>query len=284
MVSSKELRYVDSWANKTPMPGIEYSLRVLDDVERCYKLYNEKYKDKEYSIIFSDSEEIDFEILSKNLCHMMGIDYSNIKGEYFDSYRQQAFGTSSTDISSYDLLELIIENKEKVAELDNDQNNPAKAVNYYKSAVKCAIFNKFSSFESFNFAAINYLGDKENIDYEKSKLLFIPSNEAITPYFMMGIKECEDIENETKKYLVYTLIAPENPKSFFDNQEVIIPTQILVSNNANLSKLVATSEEKIQLLTMYENIINKYNLPNKINIFGDYKDMLNSRNYQKIKK
>ena len=44
--------------------------------------------DKEYNIIFSNSGEIDFQILSKNLCHLLGIDFQNIKGEYFEEYRK----------------------------------------------------------------------------------------------------------------------------------------------------------------------------------------------------
>ena len=43
------------------------------------------------------------------------------------------------------------------------------------------------SAEKFNFAAINYQGTKENIDYNNQKILFIPSNEAITPYFLMSM-------------------------------------------------------------------------------------------------
>lgn len=268
MISLKELQYVSSWANRIPMPGIEYSIEILDEIEKCYNLYKEKYLEKNYSIIFSNSEEIDFEILSKNMCHMMGIDYNNIKGEYFDNYRQDAFGTSATDISSFQLLELILENKQRVAELDNDSSNSAKAINYYKSAIKCAIFNKFSDFEKFNFAAINCSVD-EDAKYEGRKFLFIPSNEGTVPYFMMNIIK------DNGKYVVSSLMAPDNPREIFDNQEVVIPTQILITNNDILRKVSASPEEKIQLITMYTNIINRYGLQNRLNIFGDYETTLN---------
>lgn len=280
MITSKELQYVSLWANKIPMPGVEYSKKVLEDIKKSYELYQEKYKNKEYSIIFSNSEEIEFEIMTKNLCHMMGIDFNNIRGEYFDDYRQNVFGTKATDFSSYELLEMIIENMDKVALYDNDQNNNTKAINYYKSAIKCSIFNKLSNFDKFNFAAINYIGDKEEIEYDKQKLLFIPSNEALVPYFMMCIVKAE--EQDCEKYVVSSLMAPENPKGFFENQEVVIPTQILISDNKNLIKKVATPEEKIQLLTMYSNIINKYKIQNRINIYGDYENMLNDLSNQKV--
>ena len=154
MISKKELQYVDLWATKIPMPGYDYSMDILEKIEQCYNLYKNKYKDKEYSILFSNGEEIEFEIQAKNLCHMMGIDYKNITGEYFNNYRSKVFNTAEK-LSSYELLECILENKEKVAMEDNNPRNQAKAINYYKSAVKCGIFQKFSDFEKFNFGAIN---------------------------------------------------------------------------------------------------------------------------------
>lgn len=301
MITSKELQYVDSWANKTPMPGIEYSKKILEEMKKCYETYNEKYKDKEYNIIFSNSEEIKFEILNKNLCHLLGIDYTNIRGEYFNKYRQEVFGISpEISLTSYNLLELILENSDKVIEYDNDQNVKEKVINYYKSGIKCAIFNKLSDFDEFNFATINYknMDNKDNLDNmdntnntdntdntkcENQKFFFIPSNEAVCPYFIMGIKPDSNNENS---YIVNTLLAPQNPVKFFKDQEIIIPTQILISDNNTLKKINATPEEKIKLLTMCKNIINLYNIPNKINIYGDYESLLNDleNSYVKVKK
>ena len=282
MVSSKELRYVNSWASKIPMPGVEYSSEVMNSIRECYEIYNKKYKDKQYSIIFSNGEEIDFEIMTKNLCHMLGIDYDNIKGDYFDIYRKEVFGISSDiNFSSYDLLEMILEKADKIVEMDNDSSVSAKVVNYYKSCVKCAIFKKFSNFENFDFAAINYFGDNEKYDYSKQKMLFIPSNELVTPYFLMGIKQSDE-EAIKGIYYVNSLVAPQNYINFFDNQEVIIPTQILISDNNNLKKINATADEKLRLLSLYKNIINQFSLPNKMNISGDYEVMLNE--FTKVKK
>ena len=282
MVSSRELRYVNSWASKIPMPGVEYSSEVMNSIRECYEIYNKKYKDKQYSIIFSNGEEIDFEIMTKNLCHMLGIDYDNIKGDYFDIYRQEVFGINSDiNFSSYDLLEMILEKADKIVEMDNDSSVSAKVVNYYKSCVKCAIFKKFSNFENFDFAAINYFGDNEKYDYSKQKMLFIPSNELVTPYFLMGIKQSDE-EAIKGIYYVNSLVAPQNYINFFDNQEVIIPTQILISDNNNLKKINATADEKLRLLSLYKNIINQFSLPNKMNISGDYEVMLNE--FTKVKK
>ncbi|MBE6160627.1 MAG: hypothetical protein E7158_00195 [Firmicutes bacterium] len=280
MISRKELQYVDVWANRTPMPGYDHSILVLEEIKSAVELYNEVYKEKEFTITLSNSEEITFEILSKNLCHMLGIDHKNIINEYFKDYRQEVFGSDEA-LSSFELLQAIVENMEKVAQLDNDENNKAKAINYYKSAVKCAIFNSFSDFGKFNFATINYNGIYEERDYTNFKYLFVPSNELLAPYFMMGI----DKDESTDSHYVTTLMAPTNPKDYFNKQEVLIPTQIFISTADSLTKLVATPEEKIQLLTMYSNIVNKYGIENRINIYGDYAAMLNDlTNRKSLKK
>ena len=267
MLTIKELQYVDSWASKIPMPGVEYSLEVLKEMEKCYKIYLEKYRNKEYNILFSNSDEIDLVIQEKNLCHMLGVDFSNIRNDYFTDFRLEAFGNSSSVFTSFDLLELIFENMEKVAELDNDPTNKAKAINYYKSSIKCDIFKKLSDFSNFNFISVN--SKNENV-----KNLVIPSYEALTPYFMMGIILSTNLE-DNGKYVVNTLIAPTNPKEYFDGNEASIPTQMLITDNAKLSKIKATPEEKIKLLTIYSNIVNKYNITNMMNIYGDYENQLN---------
>lgn len=272
MITHKELQYVDVWANKIPMPGVENSIKVLNSIKKCLETWQKAYSDKDYNIIFSNGEEINFKIFNKNLCHMFGIDYKNIKGLYFDECRKDVFGTSATDFSSFDLLNMIVENIEKVAESDNDEYNRAKLVNYYKSAIKCEIFNKFSDFSKFNYVVIN--GDKDDI--EDKKLLFVPSNEPICPYFSMGlIKNKNSISNENQYYAVNTLLAMSEPKNFFDGKEVIIPTQMLIFDDKNLTKVSASADEKIRLLTMYKNIVEKYNIDSNINIYSDYESILN---------
>ena len=273
MITAKELQYVDLWASKIPMPGEEYSKQVVEEIKECYETYKQKYQNKEYNLTFSNGEEIDFEIMQSNLCHMLGIDYQNIKSDFFDEYRRNILNIQTQSFTSLELLESILEHSDKVVKNDNDIKNRVKILNYYKSQIKCNIFKKLSDFEKFNFAAINYNPQDNRYDYDKQKLLFIPSNESVCPYFVMGIKMSE--YEKIQKYIVNTLMALQEPKRFFENQEVIIPTQILVSDNNELRKLNATAEEKIQLLTMYKNIINTYNIPNKLNISGDYEAMLN---------
>lgn len=302
MITSKELQYVSSWTTKMPMPGIDYSMNVLRELEECYNIFNSKYRDKEYNMIFSNGEEIKLEILDKNLCHMLGVDYKNLTNEYFANYRKNVLKTEASDINSYELLVLLLEHAKDVAEYDNSPHKE-KAINYYKSGIKSTIFKKLSDFEQFNFAAINYDPKDNKYDYSNQKLLFVPSNEIVCPYFMMGIRKTEVPNHD---YITSMLLAPKehqeigvdndsaeeceyksnNAKNYFDNQEVIIPTQILISNNNVLNKIQATPEEKIRLLTMYKSIITKYNIPNRLNVYGDYEAMLNDldRTHQKLKK
>lgn len=275
MITNKELQYVDSWATKIPMPGVEYSLKVLNSIKDCLQTWKEKYSDKDYNIIFSNGEEINFKIFNYNLCHMFGIDYKNIRGEYFDKCRRELFGSSSPDFTSYELLTMIIDNMEKVAESDNDASNRVKFINYYKSAIKCEIFNKFSNFERFNYAVIN----SDKADTEDKKLLFVPSNEPICPYFSMGlIKNTTNPNNssdENQYYAVNTLLAMSDPQKFFDGKEVIIPTQMIIFDDKNLKKVIASADEKIKLLTMYKSIVEKYKIDSSINIYSDYETILN---------
>ena len=224
MITAKELQYVDLWPTKIPMPGEEYSNQVIEELKECYERYKQKYQNKEYNLIFSNGEEIDFEIMSFNLCHMLGIDYQNLKGDYFNEYRNEVLNIQTQNFTSFELLEAILENSEKVVEKDNNIKNKIKVLNYYKSQIKCSIFKKLSDFEKFNFAAINYDPKDNRYDYDKQKLLFVPSNESVCPYFIMGIKLNES--EEFGKYIVNTLMAPQEPKKFFDEQEVIIPTQM----------------------------------------------------------
>lgn len=170
------------------MPGIDYSMNVLRKMEECYNIFNSKYRDKEYNIIFSNGEEIKLEILEKNLCHMLGVNYKNLTNEYFANYRKIVLKTETSNITSYELLGLLIEHAKDVAEYDNSTHKE-KAINYYKSGIKSTIFKKLSDFEQFNFGAINYDPKDNKYDYINQKLLFIPSNQAICPYFMMGIKK-----------------------------------------------------------------------------------------------
>ena len=278
MITTKELGYVSSWATKVPYPGIEYSEQAVEKLVDAFNNFNKYYSNKEYDIILSNGEQILFEILEKNLCHMLGIDYKNIMGDFFTRYREDVLKIDNTT-TSYELLKTIIENIDNVLKYDYD--HCGFALNYYRIMIKCSIFEKLSDFSRFNFGVINFDKDKYN---EKSgtifsgrsqKFLYVQSNEAVAPYFMMGILSPEQTQYlPESKYIVETLIAPTNVDNFFNEQEVVIPTQILITTEEKMDKIEAKPNEKIALLNQYKSIINQYKLPNRLNIYGDYESML----------
>lgn len=289
MITRKELSFVTSWANRVPYPGLDYATTALEKLAEAIEYYNRYYNNKQYELILSNSEQLSFEILSKNLCHLVGIDYKNLTGDYFTNYRESVLNLDYIP-KSYELLQAIINNMDEVLRYDYDYNG--KAINYYRIMVKCAIFEKLSDFSRFNFGVINF--DKDTYqtlsDYQISsksnKFLYVQSNEPSAPYFMMGIlsedKE-EQEESNQDKYVAETLIAPTNTKDFFNNQEVVIPTQILVTTEEKMEKKEASPSEKIALLNQYKSIIETYSIPSRINIYGDYESILASSSVTKKK-
>lgn len=274
MISRKELNYVDAWENKVPYPGADYSEQTMDDLVKCLHLFQTEYLNRIYNVTFSNNEEIEFQILEKNICHMLGINYKNLVGEYFEAYRRDILGLCPTSsYSSYDIINAIAENKDKILERD-EKCKKTKAINYYRVAVKCAIFKKLADLSAFNYGCINF--DKNTYMIEcperpiasnSTRFLYTPSDEVISPYYMMGLKQEEP---ESESYIVETLISPENVARLFKSQEVVIPTQIITDNDGELLKKQATPAEKIKLIKDYQALVYQYGLKSNLNIYGDY--------------
>jgi len=264
MISLKELKYVGSYPERAPYPGDDYAKETLENMKETFDKYNEKYRNKDYSIIFSDSSEINFEIFEYNVAHMLGIDYTNINGGNYEDFIKEVLKLDRTkgNVNSYNVVKSILDNYEEVIKYDGFTNT--RALNYYKSRIKCAIFDKISDFEKFNF------GKLETKD--GTKLLFTSSNEAICPYFLVRLK----LDGKYKKYCVNSLLAPEkNQIPYYFQEPASIPTQIIIDdNNQNLTKIEATPREKIEMLNMYKSIILNDSLENKMDISGDYMSIL----------
>lgn len=279
MISKKELNYVSSYARFAPYPGDEYAQNVLKRLSDAYEKYQEKYMNKNYSMIFSNGEELEFEIFPKNMCHLLGLDFTNISGPYMEKTCKDILGLNPTDKKdSFTILTKIVENADKVIENDSKVESN-KILNYYKVMIRSIAFSKLSEFDKFNYGCINFNVEEFNKISEHStniqsrKFLFTPSNEAITPYFMMGINE----DDESNAYYPETLIAPTNYIDFFKYQTLLLPIQVLVSDDNSLAKIVATPEEKITLLNMYKSIILSNNTNSNIDIYNDYESILRER-------
>ncbi len=274
MITLKELNYVNTYAHKTPYPGVKYAEDAAQKLISSVKEYDEHYKDKEYDIILSDGSQFTLDIFPKNLCHMLGVDYKNLSSDFFAPFREDILDLYNIP-RSYDFLKLLIENIDKVLAYDYD--NRGLVFNYYRMMVKCSIFEKLSDFSRFNFGVINF--DKNtfinktglNRSSNAEKLLYVQSNEQNCPYFMMGIlkeKNPETME-QVGTYAVETLFAPTDTQNFFDGQKAAIPTQILIISDI-MQKLEATASEKLALINQYNSIVNQYGLENQMNIYGDY--------------
>lgn len=305
MITRKELSYVNLWANRTPNPGENYCLEAMKALKKSIDLFNESYNNNKYNITFSNNEEIELEIKSRNLAHMLGIDTKNIFNDALKSFREDILNINATEhISSYELLNVISDKFEKIIEFDMREDCNIKFINYYKVLIKSRIFSKLGSLSDFKYACINFdkeefLKNNDNKKYnsKSTKFLYLPSDEPICPYFAMGIlpdvehyiqdNNIEDddtymINDNDVPHIVETLIAIDNPKPFFQNQEVVIPTQILLDTNAKLNRFNADATRKKDLLKEYRNIITEYNLDNRINIYSDYFAMLSKEEEKKL--
>ena len=155
-------------------------------------------------------------------------------------------------------------------------------LNYYRIGIKCDIFSKLADLSKFNYGCINF--DKATYDSKypqkpffsnATKFLYTPSDEVISPYFMMGVKKDNNVLDD--RFIVETLIACDDPLKFFDGQEVVIPTQILTDDNGILDKKIASPSEKLRLLRIYQNIVNEFGVAFALNIYGDYYAQLMSQ-------
>lgn len=269
MISLRELKYVNQYASRAPFPGEEYAKETLEMMKYLLEIYKNNYKGKEYSVIFSDASELDFTIFDFNLSHMLGIDFKGLTSGYYDDFLYDVLGVGPYDRpTSYELANLILDNSDKVIEFDSkvDRNIPGKenrALNYYKSHIKCEIFNRINDFDKFNFGKLS--------QDDNTHLLYLRSNEPLTPYYFVRLKEADG----QNIYCVTSLLAaqPDEIKSEFRNS-ASIPTQIIVDDNKTLHKHIATPKDKLDLFNEYNAIVSQYRLKNRLDISGDYISIL----------
>lgn len=159
MITIRELGYVNAFASRAPYPGDEYVKEALDKLKQSFIDYNNFYMGKEYDLILSSGEQLTFEILNSNICHMLGIDYNNLKGEYFDELRYDVLEFTKSP-TSYSLLSKLIEKQDEVLEYEKETGK--KIYNYYRIMIKTSIFEKLSDFSKFNFGVINFDKDEYN--------------------------------------------------------------------------------------------------------------------------
>lgn len=277
MVSNVELQYVQNVSKDVPYPGDDYARAVIDKLAKATEIFKKKYEGKRYSLILSNGEEIHFEVKDRNLSHILGIDFKSLTSEYMVGHVRNLLGYDSLDrMTSYDTLLRIIDRADEVIKNDKDLGNTKKLLNYYKLMVKCSSFSRLSDFEDFNFGFINFDKDlfrsKVNSAFmpNSDKYIFTESDEALIPYCMMGLIP----DNGLPTLVPETLLSPTNYQDYINEQELLIPIQILINDDNELSKYVASSTDKLRILNRYRNILNKHNIQASINIFNDYESIL----------
>ena len=285
MITTTELEYVRSRGRDVPFPNIEYAVDALNNLEKAFNIFNDKFKDINHNIVLSNGEEIVFKIDPKNLCHLLGIDFKIITKDYMGLIRDFVLDFSAMkDIDSYELIERIIEKKKEVLKHDSNSYNRNKILNYYRVFVKSTLFSKLSNFDNFDFGCINFNKDiyqelTKKIFYPNSnKLLFLESKENLAPYFIFGLI----YDDEIKAYAPETIFLDQDFYNFFLEQELLLPTELIINNKDELTKKVATNEDKLKILRMYRHIIEYYNTGSYINIFNDYLSILNKENDKKM--
>lgn len=275
MITLKELDSVSKYPRFSPFPGEDYAKETFKKMKEQLMLYEKYFKGKEFSVIFSDGEEIDFQILEKNMCHMLGIDYNNFfEGDYYKDLLANVLRINNKP-TSYEWAKILLDASDLVIKYDK-KSNGNRAINYFKCKIKCSIFEKLFELEEFNFGKLQ--------TDDETKLLYTQSNEPISPYFCIRLKqECLDT-SQRPTYIINSLLAPQvkDLGAYFDH-EASIPTQIMVDNNNDVSSKTATAKQKIALLYQYKSIILNYNKRDNINIYGDYISFLQEASKGRVK-
>ncbi|MCI5984120.1 MAG: hypothetical protein MRZ35_02590 [Firmicutes bacterium] len=285
MVSKKELEYVNQYARLVPFPGVNYARDAMETLIEAYKTYVKNYQGKIYNFIFSNGEEINFQIFEKNLAHLFGIDYKNLTSDAMQSTTEnvldfKAFQTGGAE----ELLKRIVDRADDIIKNDSKPNN-YRILNYYRILIKCSAFSKLSTFKNFNFGCINfdkYIYESTNgtlFGPQSTKFFFVPSNEAVTPYFMMGIRK----DNGNDIYIPETIFSSEGIDKMINCQTFILPIQILINDNYELTKIVATPKEKLDLLNLYKSLIGMYQTNTFIDIYNDYENTLRENKELKLR-
>ena len=140
MISSTELNYVSCRPKDIPFPGEKYASNALNMLREAFKIYEEKYQDKYFTIVLSNGEELKFSIKTGNLSHLLGIDINYLLTDEMAVTRDFVLGYGLYDsVKAYDLLKIILDKTSEIIQNDSNYNN-YKILNYYKIYLKCYVF------------------------------------------------------------------------------------------------------------------------------------------------
>lgn len=264
MISNRELKYVNAKAEQPiPYPGDTYSKEALQELKNAIYLYDAYYKDREYDVLFSNGQNIEFEIAKHNLAHVVGLNHSHMIKQNFI---QDFYGEDSHK-NSYEILHDIVENMDDVLKLNELKKHTL--INFYRVKTRSEVFSKFSNFNNFNFGCILFDKDvAEENDYKTTmksdRFLFTESDDPNFPYYMMGIA---DRENNEGNY-VETLFPNNDPEKILTGQTIVMPTMISTTTPEEYLKIEASASQKLKLVKTYNDLAKKYDA--NFSYFYDY--------------
>ena len=70
-------------------------------------------------------------------------------------------------ISSFNIINRILENYEEV--INYDESCEYRAINYYKSRIKCTIFEQLNQMDNFNFGKLDTENDSKILYFQAMK-------------------------------------------------------------------------------------------------------------------
>jgi len=254
MISNRELKYVNAKIDShIPYPGDNYSKEALLELKNAITLYDTYYKDREYDVLFSNGENMEFSIAQHNLAHVVGVNHNRL---IENGIIEELYGENVRK-NSYDLLNDMVDNVDDVLRLN--QLKDYSLINFYRLKTRSEIFSKFSNFTGFNFGAIYY--DKEIAEkngystYMKSdKFLFTDSDDPNFAYYMMGIA----YDPSADETYVETLFPNAFPDKMFKEQIIVMPTVISTTTPKDFNKIEATAAQKLRLVKAYNNLEKQY--------------------------
>ena len=260
MINEDELKYICEKASNAPYPGDDYAFETINTISRALAIYKRRYEGKKYILSLSNGEEIFFEIKPNNLAHLLGVDFKNMLT--CDNLRPLLGSVldfkNIDDINSYELLSRIVCNGNKV--ICHDEVNSNKLLNYYKIMIKTSCFLELTSFDQLLFGVVNFDKGKyemiNNCKYSPMATKYIISiNEKNFPHSMMGLKN----NHEKKAMIPETFIVSNHLENYLIEQELLLPTNLLVADKYDFKEYTSTREDRIRILNLYKEMLQKYN-------------------------
>lgn len=211
----------------------------IEELKRAFEVYLNSFQNKIYKISFDNNYTLSFSIKDINVPHLFGINTTlGIYKSLSEVLKENHLYTS------YDLMEYMLNNREKFMMADKKLKLP---IDYNNIIKKCRNFSNFDNLLSFNFIGMKVI---EPINPLKSNFFIITENSHdYFEYSLLGIKD-----NFSATYPETIIPAIRNDK-IFDNQQFFMPEKIeIIEKNKPDEKIISLHIQQ-QLLKEYRSLL-----------------------------